>query len=244
VSAPDIVIVSAHLDDGVLSATAQLVRPGARLLTVFAGEPAAGAPLGAWDRLTGASDAAKRVRERYDEDDAAAWLLGATTRRLDFPDAQHIPSGTPRIAHHVMVAALRVELAGATEVWAPAGIGCHPDHLATRDAAVAATPPGAVVHHYADVPYSVPYGWPPSVTGADPMDLLDVEWWLADALAGTGLATGGLTRLVHRLDDDTRRRKVAAMACYATQLAALDPGRVLTDGDPLVAGFEVSWSRA
>jgi hypothetical protein len=51
-----VVIVSPHLDDAVLSAASQLLRPGARVVTVCAGEPPAGTPLAYWDRLTGADD--------------------------------------------------------------------------------------------------------------------------------------------------------------------------------------------
>ena len=103
---------------------------------------------------------------------------------------------------------------------------------------------GTVVHHYADVPYSLRYGWPPSVTGrtaASPY--LDVEFWLAEELGATGLNPATMTRTVHRLDPEQQRRKVAAMACYATQIPALDFGGALATGDPAVIGFEVSWSR-
>ena len=240
-----VVVVSPHLDDAVLSAAAQLMRPGARLVTVCAGRPPSTGPLGDWDRLTVAGDAAGRVRERWLEDAAAAAVLGVTdVVRLDFPDGQHLTG--PRTDAAEMVEALRTRLVAAVEIWAPAGIGCHPDHLATRAAVLAAATagPGVPVHFYADVPYSVRYGWPPSVSGEPPASpYLDVEEWLRAELAETGLSPADLDRQVHVLDDEARRRKVKAMACYRTQLPALDYGGALADGAPAIVGFEVSWTR-
>lgn len=240
-----IVLVSPHLDDVVLSASAQLGRPDLMVVTACTGAPADDAPLGEWDRLTGASNAAARVRDRLAEDSAALAVFDVQAiGRLGFPDGQHLPGGTTA-THAGLVAALREELADATEVWAPAGIGCHPDHLAVRDAVLDAADPDAVVHHYADVPYSLRYGWPPSVTGTPSgSPFLDVELWLAEELRATGLDAAELTRTVHRLTPEQQRRKVAAMACYATQIPALDIGGALATGDPAFVGFEVSWSRS
>jgi LmbE family N-acetylglucosaminyl deacetylase len=225
-----LVVVSPHLDDAVLSAAVQLMRPGAHLVTVCTGAPPEGTPPADWDQLTGATDPGSRVRERLVEDDRALATLGVqSTARLDFPDAQHIPDVAERPTQDALVAALRPHLTGAAEVWAPAGIGGHLDHLATRDAAIAATDPGTAVHHYADIPYSLGPGWP------EP----DVEAWLVEELD----APGGLTKTVHRLNPDARRRKVAALACYVTQIPALDEDGALTTGDPAVVGFEVSWTR-
>jgi LmbE family N-acetylglucosaminyl deacetylase len=239
------VVVSPHLDDAVLSAAVQLMRPGARLVTACTGAPRAGTALGVWDRLTGASDAGQRLRDRLVEDDAALALLGvADTVRLDWPDDQHVPARTRELSAELLDR-LSAELAGAAEVWVPAAIGHHPDHVAVRDAALAAAAPGAVIHHYADVPYSVRYGWPPSVTGVEPASpYVDVEFWLAEELADAGLDAADLTRTVHPLDPDQQRRKVAAMSCYATQIPALDVGDMLATGDPAVLGFELSWTRS
>ncbi len=239
------VVVSPHLDDAVLSAAVQLLRPGAVVVTVFAGRPPEGTPPAWWDVLTGATDARTRVGERWLEDDAAMACLGVgRSVRLDFADHQHRTDDRARPAPDDLVAALRPHLAGVAEVWVPAAIGCHPDHLAARDAALAAADPGAARHHYADVPYSVRYGWPASVTGAPRAAYLDVDHWLSGELVDAGLKVTELTRTVHVLDEDQRRLKADAMACYATQIPALDYGRVLADGDPAVVGFEVSWSQS
>jgi LmbE family N-acetylglucosaminyl deacetylase len=222
------VIVSAHLDDAVLSAALQLMRPGAHVVTVCTGAPPDGTAPADWDRLTGAADAVSRVRERLVEDDRALAVLGVeATTRLDFPDAQHIARPEDRPAHDELVAALRPHLAGVAQVWVPAAVGGHLDHLAARDAAVAAADPTADLHYYADVPYSLGFGWPD----------VDAGIWRTPAEAAR------LTRTIHPLDHDAQRRKVAAMACYPTQLPALDPDGALTRGDPEVVGYEVSWSR-
>ena len=242
------VVVSPHLDDAVLSASVQLMRPGARLVTVCTGIPPDGTALGDWDRLTGAHDAAQRVRDRVAEDDAALVVLGVEhVVRLGFPDGQHLPEGGRRADLDAMVTSLRPHLRDATEVWVPAAIGGHPDHVATRDAALTATSeaaPAATVHHFADVPYSLRYGWPPWVTGSEALSAyLDVEQWLAAELSEAGLDETVLTRAVHTLGDDAERRKVKAMACYRTQIPALDYAGALAQGDPALVGFEVSWSR-
>jgi LmbE family N-acetylglucosaminyl deacetylase len=229
-AAARLVVVSPHLDDAVLSAAVQLMRPDAHLVTVCTGAPPRGTPPADWDQLTGATDALLRAQERLVEDDRAlATLSVQSTTRLDFPDAQHIPDLADRPTQEALVVALRPHLAGVAEVWAPAGIGGHLDHLATRDATIAATDPGTTVHHYADIPYSLGPGWP------EP----DVEAWLVEQLD----APAGLVRTIHPLDPDARRRKVAAMACYVTQIPALDQDGALTTGDPAVLGFEVSWTR-
>lgn len=244
--APGPVVVSAHLDDAALSAALQLMRPGARVVTVCTAEPAAGTAPADWDRITGAADPAARVRDRLMEDSRALAILGVhDPDRLGFPDGQHLAAASDRPTRGELVGKLRPHLSGVAEVWVPAGIGCHADHLATRDAALAAADPDALVHLYADVPYSVRYGWPPSVTGTQARSpYLDVEAWLTDELSATALDPATLRRTVHRLDPDEQRRKVAAMACYVSQIPALDYGNALAEGHPAVVGFEVSWTRS
>jgi LmbE family N-acetylglucosaminyl deacetylase len=239
------VVVSPHLDDAALSAAVQLMRPGACAITVFAGRPPAGTSLGSWDRLTGATDARQRVEDRWLEDEEALSVLGLRDPvRLDFLDGQHLAETPRRPDVHAVTEALRRHLAGVREVWVPAAIGGHPDHLAARDAAVASAEPGAVIHHYADMPYSVPYGWPPSVDGSTPWSpYLDVEQWLTDELADVGLDEASLVRSVHRLEEEAQRRKVKAMASYRTQIPAIDHGGALADGNPAILGFEISWTR-
>ena len=224
-----LVVVSPHLDDAVLSAAVPLMRPGAHVVTVFAGAPPEGTPPADWDQITGATDPVLRVRERFVEDDRALAVLGvAGTTRLAFPDAQHVADPADRTPHDQLVSALAPLLAGADEVWAPSAIGGHPDHIAARDAAVAAAGPTTTVHHYADLPYSLSRHWPRP----------EVRDWGGDAVA-----SDEFVRTVHQLDPDAQRRKVAAMACYETQLTALELDQVLATRDPEVVGVEISWTR-
>jgi LmbE family N-acetylglucosaminyl deacetylase len=112
ITAVDPVVLSPHLDDAVLSAAVQLMRPGARVITVFAGRPPEGTALGAWDRLTGATDARQRVEERWLEDDEAMSALGVGDPvRLDFPDTQHVTDAPARPDLDAPADALRPNLA-------------------------------------------------------------------------------------------------------------------------------------
>src|SRR3954469_18908439 len=84
-----VVLVSPHLDDGVLSCGELLAgHPGACLVTVFAGRPGPMALTG-WDRDCGFSAGDDVVGARRAEDRAACEVLGATAVWLDFLDAQY-----------------------------------------------------------------------------------------------------------------------------------------------------------
>lgn len=86
-----LVVLSPHLDDAVLSVGAymhQQARLGARVcaLTVFANDPAAQDPPGAWDVLCGFSSAAAAARARREEDVRACALVGSEPQWLAFAD--------------------------------------------------------------------------------------------------------------------------------------------------------------
>ena len=84
------VVISAHLDDAVLSAFSAIT-PGSTVVTVLAGPPPAGT-LGSWDALTGADDSARRLRERREEDRRALAGIAAVVH-LDFADGQYVDTG-------------------------------------------------------------------------------------------------------------------------------------------------------
>jgi LmbE family N-acetylglucosaminyl deacetylase len=119
-------------------------------------------------------------------------------------------------------------------VWAPAGIGGHPDHVQVRDAARAL---GRPVRLYAELPYAVKFGWPGWVTGAEDDPSLDVEidWrrWLPPDLDAQPR--------VERLAPDAMEQKLRAMRAYRTQFPALDRGSVGFLSQRAVLGFEVVW---
>jgi hypothetical protein len=85
-----IVVLSPHLDDAVLSCWHVLTAPGeVRVMTVFAGVPTEMTAPAWWDRYTGATDSAERVRERIEEDRRALALAGRMAVNLSFLDEQY-----------------------------------------------------------------------------------------------------------------------------------------------------------
>lgn len=233
-----IVVVSPHLDDAVLSCGGLLASAPGHVVTVFGGVPAAGTPAPMWDLLTGATDPVARMRDRLVEDDAALAVLGATTDRLSLLDSQY---RTGPADHDEIVAQLRPLLAGLPEVHVPSAIGRHPDHVATRDAALAAVGPDTEVLLYADLPYTLAFGWPSWVDGSAPDPLLDPGRWIAAEIADAGLDPTTLIALPRSLTAEAAARKQAAASAYTSQLPALDAlaGGRLTDGD--ASRFELAW---
>ena len=236
-----IVAVSPHLDDAALSASVRLRGVGATVLTVFAGMPAPGLTASLWDRFTGASSSAERQAERLAEDAAAMSLLSARGSYLDEREEQYrrtepapdVDRLARRIAEH---------LAGADEVWLPAAIGRHPDHVLARDAglrAAAATGHGDVVL-YADFPYVITYGWPSWVSGQPADPYLNSGIWLAEQLAA-GLAAPVRSAEVIRLSSAQRTAKTGIIAAYRTQASALGLTAAALARDPAKLDYELCW---
>ncbi|WP_067900620.1 PIG-L deacetylase family protein [Actinomadura chibensis] len=238
-------VFSAHLDDAVLSASVQLARPGAEVVTVFAGAPPEDVENTEWGRLTRASSAAERHRERLAEDDAAMSALGCAWRRLDEPEDE-FRTGAPDLGR--LADRLRPDVADAAEIWIPAGIGGHPDHVALRRAVLAALDAAGdratPVHLYADLPYTIAHGWPTWVTGAEPADYLDPDRWVVDELVGNGVDPAGLARRAVRLAADERARKARAVRAYRSQLPALGLGPADTHRWTALLAHEAAWRLA
>lgn len=232
-------VVSPHLDDAVFSATTALLG-GARVVTVFAGVPAADAPLGPFDAFTGATSSAARMRERHREDDAALGLLDALpTRRLGLLDHQYrdLPYRPAQVRE-----ALAPVIEGAGSLVLPAGIGLHPDHLLARDAGLAlAAAAGLPVTLAADLPYAVTFGWPAAVTGRPDHPGVDTTGWLTAAFAATGLSPAAWTLRAMPLDVAAVAAKRAALACYATQLPVMDQLDLRVATRDAVIAHEVVW---
>jgi len=140
------VILSPHLDDAVLSCWHLLTQPGEVLvINVFAGIPASSDGPAWWDRFTGATDSAKRVHERLEEDRRALALAGRTAVSLGFLDEQYrqreqpLTPLTKRIERHV---------APGARIYAPAAFANHTDHVLVRAAAVELRAAGFAVSFY------------------------------------------------------------------------------------------------
>jgi LmbE family N-acetylglucosaminyl deacetylase len=202
-----LVVVSPHCDDGAFGCGELLAsRPGAAVVTVFAGGPGPGAPLTDWDAAAGFRAGDDVVAARRAEDRRALALLGACPRWLPFLDAQY---GGP-VAADAVAPALAAELLACRPdtVAIPLGL-FHDDHRTTHAAALGllGRVPGARWLLYADALYR-------RIPGL-------VEARL-QALRAAGLAPAPLPPARPR----HRARKRRAVARYRSQLRALaTPGR-------------------
>jgi len=231
-----VVVLSPHLDDAVLSTWSVLSRSDdVQVINVCTGIPERGL-LSQWDRMTGATDSASRMLERLQEDRLALASAGREAVALGFPEMQYRHGSLDAEA---LREALRRTMDGAVQVWAPAGIGGHDDHVQIRDVALeAARDGGRSLRLYADLPYAVRFGWPGWVSDGDADPHLVIEAWWQRFLP----AEVDLSPEKHTLSDGQARRKLEALAAYRTQLPALNAGPVglLLRGD--IIRHEVSWA--
>jgi LmbE family N-acetylglucosaminyl deacetylase len=232
----EVVLLSPHLDDAVLSAWSVLRGPGpVRVVNVFAGSPSPTAPIGHWDARTGAEDSPGRVAERIAEDRVGLALAGREPLNLGFLDDQYRDRPVP---HDELVAGLAEAVAGATALHAAAGIRGHVDHLAVR---VAAT---TLAHRldvplslYAEQPYATRYGWPSWICGEQSDGRAEADWepWVGDLRDAAH---------VERLDPAEIEAKLNAMRTYRTQFAALEHDSLRGLADPAMCGIEVRFRRS
>ena len=188
-----IVVVSPHLDDGVLSLGASMAswaRRGAavELLTVLACDPASKAPAGGWDARGGFATEGESALARREEDRQACAVLGASPVWLPYGSGDYERHGAETEVRDAVLRALE----GADSVLVPGFPLSHPDH-----AWLAELLAGALgrwrVGRYAEQPYT-------RRAAADP-------------------AGAGFERVPARLDD--RIAKWRAIRCYASQLPLL-----------------------
>ncbi|HEY2768639.1 MAG TPA: PIG-L family deacetylase [Solirubrobacteraceae bacterium] len=236
---PDVVILSPHFDDAVLSCWHVLRGAGEVLVVnVFTGEPPAGT-LGWWDQLAGVTDSAAAVRARAQEDRAALALAGRAALNLPFLDGQY--RQRDQSPGEIVEALRRLRVTGA-RIYAPAGLGdCHRDHAAVRDAALELHTQGADVVLYADLPHANKYGWPRWVlggatAGTDPAG----EQWASQLQAG-GIRVERTTAATYPLAPEDYAEKLAAVRAYRSQIAPLQQDFATSLEDPRVLGFEVDW---
>lgn len=217
-------MISAHLDDAVLSCSSAVAR-GGLVVTVFASGPKSIDPLPLWDQASGCFSPGDDVFSvRVQEDDAALALLGATGRRLAFWDVQYRQSPqprTPRLANAVQRLRRRESDVDATlaesvlaelsalinasdlrEWFAPLGI-CHPDHriLGAILPQLVSQTSGTSWYVYEDLPYAAER---PQDRDSARSRLEHEALWLEPLPA--------------IVDPD---RKLAAINCYRSQLVPL-----------------------
>jgi LmbE family N-acetylglucosaminyl deacetylase len=207
------VIIAPHLDDAVLSTAHVLLarRSEATVLTVCAGVPADDS-LAGWDEDCGFRSGAHAARVRAQEDVCANAIVGARSVHLGYTDSPYRP-GFPA---EQVAADIAAALSPSGEVWIPAGIGSHPDHLATRDVVVTllADEPGRL-RFYAECPYA----FLPSWSAADAERDADHRW---DARLRQIEQHFGSTHLrAMQLDDAAMELKLAMLDAHASQARAL-----------------------
>jgi LmbE family N-acetylglucosaminyl deacetylase len=147
-------IISAHLDDGCLSA-GQFIggRPDCVVATVFAGTPPTEALLTSYDDKCGFKSAGEAMEARRAEDLEAMSVLQAKARHLDFVDLQY--GGKLKAASLVKQLCELIEDLDPEFVAGPLGL-VHSDHEAVRDCVLDATMEATrPVWLYEDLPYRV-----------------------------------------------------------------------------------------
>jgi LmbE family N-acetylglucosaminyl deacetylase len=147
-------IVSAHLDDAVFSCGEWMAaRPGAQVVTVFAGSPADTTVTTQWDAACGFVNARQALQMRRLEDRQALDVLGARPHWLEHADDQY---GQARDAQQIAATLVPVlESVAPARVLLPLGL-FHRDHLLAHEAtlqALAAWARPVQVWAYEDVPY-------------------------------------------------------------------------------------------
>jgi LmbE family N-acetylglucosaminyl deacetylase len=204
-----VAIVSPHLDDAVLGcANFMATHPGAVVVTVFAGNPSEypSDPMRKWDVQSGFQPGDDVMEVRRHEDAAALNLLDAIPVHLEFVEHTYNPGDRP-VAPDLLVDVLAPALAtlSPTLVLAPFGLA-NPDHDVTHRACMLAR----------------------DRLGAD------VSWWLYEDNGYKhipGMLAWRVSSLFRRriwptpvcpVTDVTEARKQAAIACYPTQLLALE----------------------
>jgi LmbE family N-acetylglucosaminyl deacetylase len=204
-----IVIVSPHLDDAVLGcANLMAAHPGAVVVTVFAGNPPEYPtdPMRKWDVQSGFAPGDDVMETRRHEDAAALDLLDATPVHLEFVEHSYNPDDRP-VAPEVLVEGLApaLEALAPTAVLTPFGLA-NPDHDVTHRACMLAR------EQLGDA----------------------VAWWCYEDSGYKhipGMLAWRVASLFRRgvwptpvcpTTDVHESRKQAAIACYPTQLRALE----------------------
>jgi LmbE family N-acetylglucosaminyl deacetylase len=203
-----VVVVSPHLDDAVLGCGRFLaVHPGATVVTVFAGNPDAyPEPMRLWDVQSGFGPDDDVMQARRREDRAALALLDATPMHLDFVEHTYNAGDRPVVPE--AIADRLVTVLGALEptlVLAPFGLA-NPDHDVTHRGCMLARDrlvPARAWWCYEDIGYK---------------HIPGMLAWRVSTLFRRGVWPTPVCPPV----DPGETRKQAAIACYPSQLLALE----------------------
>jgi hypothetical protein len=237
VSAPELVL-SPHWDDAVLDCWGVLGSEGElNVVNLFAGSPPAGRA-GVWEAILGVRDTAERARERLAEDVRALALAGREPLNLPLLDAQYRRQTSSTVSLDELDRALTDQVASASRVYVPAGIGAHPDHRLARLYGRMLLRSGMPITLYAELPYCAFHGWPSWVDGHEPSANRNVDAYWDSFLTGVPEMPSLRSATVERLDAPTAAAKREALSCYE---ASLNYGIRALLADPAFHGFEVRW---
>ena len=208
-----IVIVSPHLDDAVLGCSHLMsAHPGVTVITVFAGRPDEyPSPMERWDTLCGFVDGDEVHAARRAEDAAALGVLDARPVWLDFVEHSYLARERwvrPEGVVDTLVGAITE--AAPSAVFVPFGLA-NPDHDCTHEAAMLARERlGAPIAAnsiawfcYEDMGYK-------HIPGL-------LAWRIARLFRGGVWPTPAAVPV-----DPDLGRKRAAVACYPSQMLALE----------------------
>ena len=225
-----IVVLSPHLDDGVLSLGACLARAargGSRVtvLTVLAGSPTSASASGPWDEACGFRTAGEAARVRREEDRRACVLIGATPVWLPFGDQQYGVGADDA----TVLAAMAEAIGEAETVLVPGFPLWHRDHRWLARLVVESGLGNARIGFYVEQPYAL---WH---SGDGPTDPDGLPAPLCGPLAWRCADTGPFERLA----------KARACRAYRTQLPRFGRRPVLRIQlhDLQRGGEQIAWLR-
>lgn len=200
-----LVIASPHFDDAVLSCGQVMAgRPDCVIVTVFAHWPVEQSGLLTdFDRRSGFTSATHAVTERRIEDDLAARVLHASTRRCGFVDDQYRDGAAADVDGIVGALLGIISDVNAEQLVAPLGLA-HPDHVAVSEAALTVAARTSIeVVLYEELPSRVL--WPEQVCSRL-VELRDRGFSVESTFIGTGPVSV----------------KGQAVSCYRSQTWALE----------------------
>lgn len=205
-----VVVLSPHLDDAVLSVGATisaLTRRGVpvRVVTLFAGDPSRTGPPSYWDAQRGVDTAAAATAMRRQEDLAASEVLGYEPVWLSFDDSGYVYDRNPQ----KLMAAVDPHLADASAVLMPGWPLSQSDHRYTA-MLMAEKATQIPLLLYSELPY-----------GATPHAMLAARVKGRNSAALRGFFLDGLCWRASETSKSDQLAKRAAVGCYSGELQAL-----------------------